>query len=150
MAGQAGKGCDITGSGKTGNMVRGYCWDDREFGLSCLSRSRSWLFTRALGEHTDTVFWQVVESTREMEFGCDETWWRLGCCVVETKPSQVSGRLRLIGCILIDRLMRFRNLPITRAWIERQDSMVRMSATCDHSCKDSNAHKPKKGNLKNQ
>jgi hypothetical protein len=31
-------------------------------------------FAGAPDEGMGTVFWQIVESTQEMEFGCDETW----------------------------------------------------------------------------
>jgi hypothetical protein len=54
--------------------MRGCCWDESEFELSCFLALHSGLFAPAPGEHMGTVFWLVIESKREMKFGCDEIW----------------------------------------------------------------------------
>jgi hypothetical protein len=41
--------------------------------LGDLSALHSWLFAAASCDQINTVFWQVVESGREMEFDCDKT-----------------------------------------------------------------------------
>jgi hypothetical protein len=66
-------GCDMTGSEEMINVVGDVVGMKVNLRQSCLSALHSLLFTTALGEHMDTVFWLVVESKRGMEFGCDET-----------------------------------------------------------------------------